>query len=232
MHKLDLEAARGTSGLSFPSVCLLLKVAERGGQKVWIQGPNPSRLCAHTHISILYPCNLHGTPQDKALKLWVCIIRHVNNVTGTLKVVSSRHKSCGLWLPQSWATSALQAVAVLLKACLHALVLPFRIEIWGSLGFNCGGDEKVEAEREFIFSFNFSISCEKAIGVSSFPASSLVSSSYRNSGAASPPVPLNHMDKGTNRIMSNLNKLTLIQFLISSEWLERGGNRHETRYFH
>jgi len=47
MHKLDLEAARGTSGRLFPSVCLLLKADERWGQTAWIQGPNPSRLCTH-----------------------------------------------------------------------------------------------------------------------------------------------------------------------------------------
>jgi len=36
---------------------------------------------------------------------------------------------------------------------MHALVLLFQIEIWAVLVPIVGGDEKVGAEREFIFSF-------------------------------------------------------------------------------
>ena len=163
MHKLDLEAARGTSGRLFPSVCLLLKADERWGQTAWIQGPNPSRLCAHTHTMMdQLACNLHCTPQDKDLKLWACIIRQVN-------YCFLKPKARELAAEKLWAVAASKMELVLassvstiksLPACMHWSC--FFKQKYGQFWFQLWGVMRKWDQKESLYSPSL-ISCQKAI---------------------------------------------------------------------
>jgi hypothetical protein len=87
-----------------------------GGKRHGYRAQTPV-VFAHTQIC----CNLHRTPQDKALKLWACIIRHVN-------YCFPNPKARELAAQKLWAVAASKLELVLassvstiksLPACLH-----------------------------------------------------------------------------------------------------------------